>query len=385
MNANDIVVSDVPESERHTANTTRCTGFVVPRRGLRPGKFVETAVTPLAPGETLLRIDRFAFSASNLAYAALGERKAYWRIFPAAEPGGGVIPVWGFADVIASRHGRIREGERIFGLFPMASHLVVRPMQVEADRFVDGIARRSRLPAAYNLYRRAASDAAYNPVFEDLQSLLRPSFASAFLLDDYLSSLACFGAEAVLLSSAASRPACGLAHRLHSRAKSRYGIEVIGLTATGCQQAAERLGCYDYVVSYDAIGSLPPDQPTVFVDLSGSSVIRSAVHGQYGETLKASLVVDLAGCDPTPLSRATPGRSPILLRTRAHYERRLGEWGRDAFELRFAEAWLDYAGFAEHWITLRHGRGRAAVQAAYAAMLDGQAKPDEGHILSLRN
>jgi hypothetical protein len=35
------------------------------------------------------------------------------------------------------------------------------------------------------------------------------------------------------------------------------------------------------------------------------------------------------------------------------------------------------------WLTVVRGRGEAAVEACYAALLGGQVKPQEGHILSL--
>ena len=53
------------------------------------------------PGQALLRVDLFGFSANNITYATFGDAMGYWAFFPARD-GYGRVPVWGFADVVAS-------------------------------------------------------------------------------------------------------------------------------------------------------------------------------------------------------------------------------------------------------------------------------------------
>ena len=80
--------------------------FVVSRSDLRRTAFVPAAQTPdtaLDTGEILVRITRFALTANNITYGAVGEMIGYWTFFPAPE-GWGRIPVWGFADVVRSQH-----------------------------------------------------------------------------------------------------------------------------------------------------------------------------------------------------------------------------------------------------------------------------------------
>ena len=48
----------------------------------------------------------------------LGDMQAF---FP-AESGWGRVPVWGFADVVGSRHQALAEGVRVFGYLPMSTH-----------------------------------------------------------------------------------------------------------------------------------------------------------------------------------------------------------------------------------------------------------------------
>ena len=118
---------------------TNSVDVIVNRSDLRqcavePGRV--SADTTHAPGEVLVRIDRFAFTANNVTYGAVGDMIGYWNFFPARE-GWGRIPVWGFAEVVASRHDGVPVGERIYGYLPMSSYVVLAPDQVTADTFVD--------------------------------------------------------------------------------------------------------------------------------------------------------------------------------------------------------------------------------------------------------
>ena len=109
-----------------------CTAFVVARDDLKQNKFIETELPDASrlPDEALLvKVDRFAFTANNITYAVLGDRLKYWSLFPAPE-GFGSIPVWGFGEVIASKHPMVAIGERLFGYFPMSTHLVMEAADV---------------------------------------------------------------------------------------------------------------------------------------------------------------------------------------------------------------------------------------------------------------
>jgi hypothetical protein len=106
--------------------------FIVARDELARCKFIERSIpsTTELPAETLLvKVDRFAFTANNITYAMLGEELKYWQLFPAPD-GFGNIPVWGFGEVIASKHPQVGEGELLFGYFPMATHLVIEAADV---------------------------------------------------------------------------------------------------------------------------------------------------------------------------------------------------------------------------------------------------------------
>ena len=104
--------------------------FLVNKTALRESRFGPAATT-VAEGQALLRLTRFALTSNNVTYAAIGEQFGYWKFFPAEAPFGRV-PVWGFADVAQSRAPELTPGERIWGYYPIASHLVVTPVNANA-------------------------------------------------------------------------------------------------------------------------------------------------------------------------------------------------------------------------------------------------------------
>ena len=118
--------------------------FIVARNDLQQCRLVETQWpdTGALPQDMLLvKVDRFAFTANNITYAITGEELKYWQLFPASE-GFGNIPVWGYGDVIASKHPGIGKGERLFGYFPMATHLLIEAGDVSKHGLRDVAAHR---------------------------------------------------------------------------------------------------------------------------------------------------------------------------------------------------------------------------------------------------
>src|SRR5690606_16361134 len=120
-----------------------------------------------------------ALTANNITYGVAGDSIGYWQFFPAqggADGGWGRIPVWGFGDVVRSAAEGVAAGERFYGYFPMASHLVVKPERITGHGFRDGAAHRAALPPVYNNYTLTRTDAAYRPDQEAMQMLFRPLF-----------------------------------------------------------------------------------------------------------------------------------------------------------------------------------------------------------------
>jgi hypothetical protein len=194
--------------------------------------------------------------------------------------------VWGFAEVERTHADGLSAGTRVYGYLPPSSHLIVQPERADAQGFLDGSAHRAALPGAYQRYLVTDRDPLYREDTEELQMLLRPLFITSFLIDDELADDGLASRGPVLISSASSKTAIGVAFRL----AQRTGTHIIGLTSARSAEFVERLGIYDRTVTYDAIGSLERG-PATYVDIAGDGNVRHAVHDHFGDELQRSMAV----------------------------------------------------------------------------------------------
>jgi Protein of unknown function (DUF2855) len=353
--------------------------FEVKRADLHECRAIDGDPLNLVPGQAVLRVDAFALTTNNVTYAVTGEALKYWDFFPTRDPEWGRIPVWGFADVVATTHGDVGEGARVYGYLPMSTHLVVTPGRVDPRGFIDAAPHRDELPGAYNLYQRVDADPSHNPAYDDHRMLLWPLFFTSFLIDDYLDDNGFFGADAVVVSSASSKTAIGTAFQL----EQREGIEVIGLTSPSNVDFVQRLGVYDRVVRYDEVDKLGEVQ-TAYVDIAGDASVRAAVYRAYGNRLTHSMMVGATHWDePAPAAEDLPGPAPSFFFAPAQIGKRSKAWGRTGLADRVADAWQRYVEFSDRWVRFDHGYGPEAAEQAYLELLEGRTDPAVGHILSM--
>lgn len=346
--------------------------FLVAKADLREARVTPAELPALAEGEARLAIERFALTANNITYAVFGDQMRYWDFFPGPE-GWGRIPVWGHARVEASNHPDLAIGQRFYGYYPMSTHLTVTPRKTRTG-FADVAPHRQGLPPVYNQYQAVgAADPA-----EDYQALLRPLFITGFLIEDFLDESDLFGARSVVLTSASSKTAISLAFQLKARGKAR----VVGLTSARNKAFVEALGYYDQVVTYDAVTTAPIEEPVVLVDFAGDAPLLKAVHERFGEALAYSCRVGGTHWEAERGGGALPGPKPAFFFAPDRIRKRAADWGPGGLDQRHDAAWTPFAADAPRWMAVAHGRGPDAIAAAYQAVLEGRAGPEEGIILA---
>jgi hypothetical protein len=363
------------------------TMFTVGRSDLRRTAWREASPQPLARGQARVGIGPFALTSNNVTYGAFGEAMQYWNFFPTGDPGTGCIPVWGFATVSESLVDGVDVGERFYGYWPMADEAVVEPVRVVSEGFVDGALHRKDLPEVYNRYLRCSSDPTYRVEHEALIALLRPLFITSFLIDDFLADNVFFGAGTVLVSSASSKTAYGLAFCLERRRGSRDAPASVGLTSSANVAFTQGLGCYDRVVRYDELSTLPTTARAVYVDMSGDASLRAAIHERWGDALAYSCSVGGTHWEALGGGKGLPGPRPVLFFAPAQIKKRVAEWGAGGLQERLGVAWTAFiarVGDAERpWLRVVAGAGRDAVAHTYGSLLDGRVPADEGRVLVL--
>jgi hypothetical protein len=349
--------------------------------------FQDTRVTQhpapeLAEGEVLAKIDRFALTANNVSYALSGDMIGYWKFFPTGDPAWGVVPVWGFADVIASRSDAIGVGERFWGFLPMASHLVLQPAAVTERAFFDGAAHRRDLPNLYNQYQRVSADPPELKALENERCVLFPLFSTSFIVADYLVDNAYFGAAQVVVASASSKTGFGLCHLL-SRAEGPRP-RVIGLTSPRNLAFVQNLAVCDEVKTYEDIAALDPSLPTAFVDMAGNASVVSAVHSHFGANLTLSSFVGATHWDTPRFAKADHGGAPYtFFFAPSQFAKREKDWGPGETIKRAFSASARMAVHFKGALTPRHDRGAEQVAQTFSALASNQIAADVAVMASI--
>jgi len=345
---------------------------------------METVAPPvLADGEAILALDRFSITTNNITYAAYGDAIGYWQVFPTGRDDHGLMPVWGFADVVASHAPGVAVGARVFGFFPMADTLTVQVEKVSRGGFADASPWRKAVPDIYNRYVLCAGDANYAAELENAEAIFRPLFITSYTAVDFLRDHDFFGARQVVVSSASSKTAYGAAHSM-----AEDEVRLIALTGARNRPFVEAMGAYDAVHDYDELAMLKTGVPTLYLDLAGDPDLRRRVHAHFGDDLKYDCLVgstqgdefpkddpDLVGPKPAFFFAATcldAHRERGTLR--AFYDRFFSD--QKAFFQRAVDP-------VSPWIRIVEHQGLEAAAQVVRALADGRGDPAEGAVVRI--
>jgi hypothetical protein len=354
--------------------------FLVRKDDLHECRFADGAAPEPTEGEGLLRVTSFGLTTNNITYAVFGDAMNYWDFFPAAD-GWGKLPVWGFGEVAAFPGDEIAQGTRLYGYYPLASHLLVRPGRVDERGFYDAAPHREPLPSAYHAYRRTDADPVYDPEREDEQILFWPLFYTSFLVDDQLDDEGFFGAESIVISSASSKTAVIAAYLL----AQRDGPDLIGLTSPGNREFVEGLGIYDTVVTYDDVASLGGER-VVYADFAGNAETRGAVHTHLGNRLAHSMMIGMTHWTEMAVPEGAgtlPGPKPSFFFAPDRVRKRGKDWGTAKLEERVAEAWRPFAEWAGGWLEVKRISEPDEIKRVYLELVEGEVDPRAGHVVEL--
>lgn len=352
----------------------------IKRTDLAQTRIVSDKTVDLGDGDCRLRIDHFALTTNNVTYGVFGDMLRYWEVFPASDSPTewGRIPTWGVAEVIESRSEFVAVGERLFGFLPMSAETIITPGKSD-DRGVSDIApHRAGLAGAYNRYQRASTDPTHHPDRESQQMLLYPLFFTSFVIDDFLADNDDFGATQVIVSSASSKTAIGVAYLAKQR-----GLKVVGLTSPANQEFVEQLDIYSEVVLYEDVASI--DQAdSVYVDIAGNQDLLREVHKHLSGFLHHSMVVGNTNWNHTPTSTSElPPPTPEFLFAPSQIAKRTKEWGRDELDRRLGKSWDDYSHWCDSWIEFVEVTGNTDVVSVFELLCAGHPNPKLGYICSI--
>lgn len=362
----------------------------IKKTDLTETRIVEAGNSPadfdLAEGDILVKVDTFAFTANNITYGAMGDQIGYWQFFPAADNESGdwgILPVWGFADVVTSNCSEVPVGDRFYGYFPPASYLKMTPTSVGPARFIDGSAHRAALPPGYNMYRRVLVEPGYDRAGDSERSLLYPLHLTSYCLWDALQDKNWYGAEQILILSASSKTSIGLAYAI---AADEDAPTCIGITSARNKDLVESLGLYDNCTVYDEIEGLDASKPTVIVDMSGNRPLLGKLHKHLADNMKHCINVGLTHWEEFGNEE---GSADIIMERSefffapGHIQKRMSDWGPAEFNNRSGRFLAETAAKSRSWLKVLPLSGLEGLSGKFADICEGRVKPDEGVIVNM--
>ena len=352
----------------------------VNRSDLSQARIVDSPALSLGDGEVRLKIESFSVTANNVTYAVVGDAFGYWNFFP-GEGEWGVVPMWGHAVVVESRHPDIAVGERVYGYLPMASHLDVLPDKLSPSGFIDAAAHRQPMSPIYNQYSRLSDDPEHDPAREAERMIFGPLFKTGFLIESMMRREGWFGAEQLICTSASSKTAMALASVARDTSPQ---LRRIGLTSAGNADFVRSGGFYDEVFSYDQVAELP-QVASVLVDFAGNAALIHAVHTALNAQLKYSCTVGAThvGAGFGQQNGALPGPAPVLFFAPDHAVAAIKELGPKAFGTAVAASWQRFIGEVSGAVSVDERGGLEAALGAFAATAAGTTDPAIGIIVRL--
>jgi len=355
------------------------------KTNLHQTRIVSRNSAEMHEGEILLKIEKFSFTANNVTYGVAGDTIGYWQFFPASENVNGewgCIPMWGFAKVVISNNKEIEEGERVFGYFPPAKELAINPIKISSQAFMDGKEHRKELPPVYNNYVRLNGEENYDASMDNIRALLFPLHITAFCLCDALEEKSYEGASQIIIVSASSKTAIGLAQGL---ADTKDAPKVVGLTSKNNAKFVESLGCYDEVISYDDLENVSNDL-SVMVDMSGNQSILSTVQESLGDKMLKCITVGMTHWDKAGTAEEALVQAELQERTEfffapAHIQKRNNDWGKEGYNERTSIFMNARATQSLEWMQIKEVSGLDNFTQTYEEIVSGNINPNEGIIV----
>ena len=272
----------------------------------------------LGDGEVTVKIEKFSFTSNNVTYGVAGDLIGYWDFFPSSDNTKnewGCIPMWGFGRIIQSKNDALSIGERLFGYFPPSENLNLNPIKITEENFIDGRAHRRDLPPVYNNYIRLSGEKNYDSEMDNIRALLFPLHITAFCLCDTLQDQSYLEASQIIIISASSKTAIGLAQGLSDELNRP---KIIGLTSSGNLDFVKTLGCYDEVITYNNLDEVNSNLGSVIVDMAGNQKILNHLYKSLNNNMLKCLTVGMTHWDSMKSTNdvsSAPIKSPGLVET----------------------------------------------------------------------
>ncbi len=354
------------------------TKILVDKSEIENVNLISSKHNALAEDQVRIEINEFAFTSNNITYAAVGDKFNYWKFFPHNDEKG-IIPVWGLGSISESNVGELKEGELLYGYFPMASELLIQAGVIKPHSVMDISSHRRELPAIYNNYMRVSANPHFSEDLKEAFMLFQPLFATSFLLKEFLKDNHFFEADNILLTSASSKTAIALAYLLKGTDKT---VKVNALTSKSNLSFVQQLDLYDQINSYDDIEQLAMKK-VVIVDFAGNRPMMAKLQSKLLYELKFCSIVGLSHWEKSKGEVKYPFKSKLFFAP-SYGAIKAKEWGPTTFSKKLNASLFPFIKWTYNWLKIINIRGGNQMIKKYQEMLHN-VDPREGVIMSFKS
>eukprot|EP01118_Nematostelium_gracile_P017348 TRINITY_DN737_c0_g1_i1.p1 TRINITY_DN737_c0_g1~~TRINITY_DN737_c0_g1_i1.p1 ORF type:complete len:369 (-),score=99.60 TRINITY_DN737_c0_g1_i1:57-1109(-) len=325
------------------------------------------ASSEIGEKEILLRLDLFTLTANNVTYGVVGDL-LYWHFYPADQPELGRIPIWGYAVVVKSNVDQVKEGERLFGFFPISTYFKLKVDVVEPTLLMEISDHRKQIPFVfYHRIKRVSLKTRDEEYMGAISGLVESSFL--FAESGYVPP-----STNVYITSASSKTGLGLSLALKGKAKT------IGITSASNVESVKAFGTYDEIITYDQLESHQPTGDSIVVDFFGDEKTSDKLRSILKDNLKKFYTFGATHWDAEKDSKPREGTEQIM--APALYPALAKKYGRQGYEDKFNQFSDQFSQKFKQYVTIELGKGREAIKEGFEKLLNGQVKPNEGLIFS---
>ena len=352
--------------------------FLVEKQNIYQVNQRSLAKNELSDGEIRFKIQKYALTSNNITYAVSGFQLKYWDFFP-VDKMSGIIPVWGYGEVVDSKNNSVKIGERYYGYFPMSDFLTVLPVNINSFGFSDGAEHRQKLSPIYNHYSRIAADSTFNKQTENYIPIIKPLFATSFLIYHYLKNENFLDAEQIILTSASSKTGMALAFMLKHN-KKIDNKKIIGLTSTRNIDFVKSTDYYDEVIAYDKINGLQ-NIPSFIVDFAGNFKSLITLSDNLSDNLKHITLVGLTDWKGVGTFNKIPKSKFFFAPT--HIQRMYKNKGVEQTNIELNKSLVAFINDTKSFIELEFINNFSTLKQLYLDMVDGKVDPKKGYIIQI--
>jgi hypothetical protein len=232
-----------------------------------------------------------------------------------------------------------------------------------------------------------SGDVNYDNSLDDIKSLLFPLHITSFCICDALEDEGYFGADQIIIVSASSKTAIGVAQGLQEVSNAP---SILGLTSKKNIDFVKSLGCYDEVIAYDRLSDINFNLKSVMVDMAGSREILGTLHGSLANKMLKCLTVGMTHWDNEVTAEDALGQAMLRERTEfffapAHIQKRVKDWGHEDYNQKTNEFMKTRSSQSTDWMQVKKIIGLEDFISTYKKFITGDISPNEGIIVELEN